>query len=121
MSYTPTEEPDMDLDVHNAPDRQRYEAYVDGELAGQAEYRRNNGTLVFTHTEVGAEFRGTGVAGRLVRGALDDARYHEFTVRPECPYVARWITRHPEYADLVLPADAELLPSRNGDQDSASR
>jgi predicted GNAT family acetyltransferase len=111
----------MDLEVQNAPDRQRYEAYVDNELVGAADYQRNNGTLVFTHTEVDGEFQGSGVASQLVRGALDDVRYHEFTVRPECPYVARWIVRHPEYADLVLPTDAALLPGRNGGQDNASR
>src|SRR5205085_12310737 len=25
----------------------------------------------------------------------------QFGVRPECPFVAGWIARHPEYADLV--------------------
>jgi predicted GNAT family acetyltransferase len=112
----------MDVDVHNAPDRHRYEAYVANQLVARAVYRRDDGRLVFTHTEVADAFEGRGVAGRLVRGALDDARYHDFAVRPECPFVAGWIARHPEYSDLVRPDDAALLPNGgSGDQDSASR
>lgn len=112
----------MDVDVCNAPDKQRYDAHVDGELAARLQYRRADGRLVFTHTEVDGEFEGHGVAGRLVRGALDDARYHGLGVRPECPFVAGWIARHPEYADLVAAEDAALLPNgAPGGQDRASR
>ena len=112
----------MDVEVHNAPDRHRYEAYVGNQIAGIAAYHRDDGRLVFTHTEVAGKFEGRGVGGRLIRGALDDARLHRFGVRPLCPFVAGWIARHPEYADLVGPGDAALLENADGGgQDSASR
>ena len=44
---------------------------------------------------------GRGIAGHLTRHALDWARSEGFNVRPVCPYVKRWIERHPDYADLV--------------------
>lgn len=40
-------------------------------------------------------------ASTLVRAALDDVRAHETLIVPRCPYVAEWIERHPDYADLI--------------------
>ncbi|MFC7573610.1 GNAT family N-acetyltransferase [Klenkia terrae] len=44
-----------------------------------------------------------GLGGTLVRAALDDVRAAGGTVVPQCPFVAGWIARHPEYRDLVEP------------------
>ena len=46
-------------------------------------------------------FEGHGVGSRLVQGALDDLRARGLAVVPLCPFVAGFIDRHPEYADLV--------------------
>ena len=48
----------------------------------------------------GAE-RGKGVAAALVEAALVHARGAGCRVIPSCWYVALWIRRHPQYADLV--------------------
>jgi predicted GNAT family acetyltransferase len=53
------------------------------------------------HTEVDPEFEGSGLGGKLVAGALDDVRAQGRRVQPLCPFVAKYIARHPEYADLV--------------------
>jgi len=90
--------------VTDAPEATRYEARIDGQLAGFAAYRLSPGRITFTHTEVDPAFTGGGVAGRLARHALDDARARGLAVRPLCPYIAAYIKRHPEYADLVVPA-----------------
>ena len=79
----------------------RYEALADGELAGVAQYELRDGAVVLTHTLVLPDFEGRGVGGQLARGALDDLRAHARRVVPECPYIAAWIRRHPEYAELV--------------------
>jgi predicted GNAT family acetyltransferase len=44
---------------------------------------------------------GTGVGSQLVRGALDDLRVRGLRLVPLCPFVAAYVRRHPEYADLV--------------------
>jgi predicted GNAT family acetyltransferase len=36
-----------------------------------------------------------------VRGALDDARRRGWRIVAQCPFVAHFVTGHPEYADLV--------------------
>ena len=45
----------------------RYEAWVDGELAGAAYYELDEKRIVFTHTEVEDRFEGHGVGSALAR------------------------------------------------------
>jgi uncharacterized protein len=85
---------------HNA-EQSRYEIRLDGQLAGFAEYRRRDDSLVFTHTEVEPAYEGQGVGSALVRGALEDVRAQGTTAVPLCPFVKDWIEKHPEYKDLV--------------------
>lgn len=91
----------MATDVTDAPARRRYEVTVDGELAGFAEYRDLDGARVFTHTEVFDRFEGQGVGSALAAGALDDVRRSGRRLVALCPFVAAYIRRHGEYADLV--------------------
>ena len=91
----------MSIEVHDRPDLGRYEVTVDGALAGFAEYRRENDVVTFTHTEVDDAFEGQGVGSALVRGALDDVRAAGSPVRATCPFVRRWIEKHPDYQDLL--------------------
>ena len=90
-----------DNTVTNNEEESRYEARLDGELAGFAEYMLSNELITFTHTEVDGKFEGKGVGSALVRGALDDVRASaERKVLPVCPFVKNWIAKHPEYQDL---------------------
>jgi len=82
--------------------RSRYQASVDGRVAGRLSYQRAERLVVLTHTDVGQGFDDGGVADALVRAALDGVRAEGMThVVPVCPYVAWWIGRHPDYASLV--------------------
>jgi predicted GNAT family acetyltransferase len=87
--------------VADAPERNRYEITVDGELAGFAQYRLAPDHITFVHTEIDDAFAGKGLAGVLVRHALDDARARGLRVVPVCPYVKAWIGKHPDYQDLT--------------------
>lgn len=80
----------------------RWEARVDGELAGFAAYRLTDHHVYFVHTEVDPQFEGRGVGGALARHALDEvAADGTRTVVPRCPYIRGWIDRHPDYHRLV--------------------
>ena len=79
----------------------RYELTLDGKLS-LLEYEERDGVLVFTHTFVPNELRGRNVAARLTRTALDDARRQGVKVVPRCSYVAAYIERNKEYADLLV-------------------
>ncbi len=95
---------DARIVVVDAPERKRFEATVDDELAGFLVYRSRKGLLALIHTEVEDRFEGRGLGGRLARFALDQARAEGLAVLPFCPFVNAWMKRHPEYIDLVPPA-----------------
>ena len=80
----------------------RYEVRVDGEVAGSAHFRITPEAVVFTHTIVKPEYEGHGVGSTLARGALDDVRARGERVVAECPFIAAYIDKHPEYADLLV-------------------
>lgn len=91
--------PDAITVTHNTA-ASRYEAVVDGYLS-ICEYGMEGDHLVFTHTVVPPELRGRGIAEALVRAALADARAAGRKVIPACSYVAKFIERHKEFADLL--------------------
>ena len=90
----------MSYDVTNNEKQSRYETTVDGKSAFAA-YNRNGDTITFTHTEVPPELEGRGIAGAIVKHALDDARSQKLGVVAACAYVAQYVRRHPEYQDLL--------------------
>jgi predicted GNAT family acetyltransferase len=85
---------------HDEPGR-RFTVDLDGQVAELTYRELDARTLDFNHTYVPAALRGAGVAGALAAHALDWARASERTVVPSCPYVAVFLRKHPEYADLV--------------------
>jgi uncharacterized protein len=91
-----------DVEVTNNEAEQRYEARIDGELAGAAYYDAADDLIVFTHTEVDEAFEGHGVGSALARGALDDVRADgRRRVVARCPFIKGWIDRHEDYQDLL--------------------
>jgi uncharacterized protein len=84
--------------LHN-PQRERFEARVDGALCIAA-YHLIDGVMWLTHTEVPPALQGRGIAAALVRAALDHARAQGLKVRPACSYVRSYMRRHPETQDL---------------------
>jgi predicted GNAT family acetyltransferase len=91
------------MTVTDRPAELRYEIEVAGEVAGFINYRRDDGVIEMVHTDVEPKWEGQGIGAALVKGALDDVRSRGLKVRPYCPFVAKYIHRHPEYQDLVAP------------------
>ncbi|SCL24595.1 hypothetical protein GA0070624_2951 [Micromonospora rhizosphaerae] len=92
----------MSFLVRENPAKHRFEILVDDALAAFTAYIPRGEVLVFTHTEVEQRFRDMGVGSALIRGTLDQIRERGVRVVPQCPFMAAFIDRHPEYADLVL-------------------
>jgi predicted GNAT family acetyltransferase len=89
------------MTVADNPAKRRYEAVVDGEVAGSLYYHEQDGKLVLVHTEVELEFEGQGIGGRMAAATLDDIRARGLQIVPVCPFIRSYLERHPEYADLV--------------------
>ncbi len=95
----------MDIEVRDVSAADRFEARdAQGVLLGIAAYYREPGLLVLTHTEVEEAAEGHGVGARLAHDALEHARAAGQQVVALCPFVRAYLVRHPEYQDLVRPA-----------------
>ena len=100
-------------EVRDDPQRFRYEILVDGEVVGFVQYNMRGGRLILVHTEVDEARQVKGFATALVRGALDDIRRRGLQIVPVCPFVERFVERHPEYDDLV---DHEMFDALNAEK-----
>jgi predicted GNAT family acetyltransferase len=91
----------LTLEITDVPDARRYEAHLDGELAGWVDYGRVKDRLVAVHTEVKPEFGGRGIGKALVRRVIEDARAGGFTITPRCPLFAAHFERNPKDQDVL--------------------
>ena len=91
-----------DIVVTDNPDAHQFEARIDGELAGVAQYQLTDALIVFTHTEVDGAYEGKGVGSALARSALDAVRADgRRKVLALCPFIKGWVERHWDYSDLL--------------------
>jgi len=90
--------------VVDNPDQSRFELLDEGRLLGWADYRPAGASVIVAHTEIVRGHEGEGLAGELLRGALEAIAERGQTVIPTCPFAAAYIRRHPEHVDLVVPS-----------------
>jgi uncharacterized protein len=90
----------MAAKVRDNPVESRFELHVGSHLAA-AYYRKTPGVITFVHTEVPKALAGQGIGSQLVRGALEAVRNEGLRVVPQCPFVAAYIKKHPEFNDLL--------------------
>ena len=88
------------LPVTNNRERGRYEVRLDDQL-GRIDYILDEGLVTFTHAEVPPALQGQGIAQRMARTALEDARQEGLAVRSLCSFVSWYINQHPEYQPLL--------------------
>lgn len=86
--------------TENQPE-QRFEATIDNETAGTLDYLFDGDVMVTTHTVVPPDYEGRGVGSYLAAAALKRASEQGLKVRPECSFIANYIGKHPEFADLL--------------------
>jgi predicted GNAT family acetyltransferase len=89
------------IEVADAPERERYELSIDGQVVAFTAYRARPGLIAFIHTEVDERLHGRGLGDRLIRFALEDARARDLAVLPFCPFVKAFMERHREFEALV--------------------
>jgi len=86
--------------VVNNEAEHRFEARLGDEIA-LTEYRLHDGAVVLPHTVVPDAFAGRGVGSQLAKAVLGWAREQGLEVVPTCPFIAGYISKHPEWHDLV--------------------
>lgn len=86
--------------VRDNPELHRFEMDL-GDSIAAANYREAPGALVITHTEVPSAHGGQGIGSELVRQVLEIVRARGMKVVPRCAFVTAYLSRHPEYQDLM--------------------
>ncbi len=66
---------------------------------GDAEllYRIEGPMMIVYHTFVPESERGRGLAEELATRAFEFAKKERLKVRPDCPYIPRFLEKHPEF------------------------
>ena len=95
-----------DVEVVNNTAARRFEAAAGGHLA-VIDYIQEETRIIYTHTGVPEAIEHQGIAQKMAHTALEYASDNHLKVVPQCPFVAGYIDRHPEYQSLVW------NPSRN--------
>lgn len=105
-----------DVTIRHNPDRERFEVLDAGNVIGKAAYKEyDDGDApqrIFYHTVINEEYGGQGLAGKLAAAALDDTVKAGIAIVPVCPFIKKFLTKHPEYdghAAAVKPAHLEFL------------
>jgi predicted GNAT family acetyltransferase len=91
----------MDITIRHDPEHRQFVADVDGHEAVVQYRETEQGTFDLFRTFTPEALRGRGIAGRLVEATLEHARANGWKIVPTCPYVTRYVERHPEHRDLV--------------------
>ncbi|PZU55926.1 MAG: N-acetyltransferase [Brevundimonas sp.] len=97
-----------DPEIRDNPDRHQYELPVDGDLA-VVTYNLSPPNLMITETLVPQRLEGRGIASRLARHVVDDARARDLLILPVCPFFSAWFQKHPDQADVVHPTYRGIL------------
>lgn len=107
-----------DITVRHNPGRERFEILDAGNVIGKAVYKEYDGgespQRIFYHTVINEEYGGQGLAGRLATAGLDSTVQAGSSIIPVCPFIKKFLAKHPEYSANVVPvapAHLEFLDS----------
>ena len=93
----------LDLDkleiTHNRTNH-AFEVLIDGQLS-KLDYIQDAKNFVITHVGVYPEYRGQGLAAKIVEASLQYAKENSLRVVPMCSYAAAYIRRNPQYLELT--------------------
>ncbi|MDP4624278.1 MAG: N-acetyltransferase [Akkermansiaceae bacterium] len=81
------------MEVTDNTAENRFELVENGLLA-YADYEIDGKVLVLPHVEAHPDLRGTGAAGRLMKGVLEAADERGLEVRPVCGYAVAYMRKH---------------------------
>lgn len=76
--------------VQHQPEQQRFVLQLEGHEA-VLDYQLKQNVIDFNHTFVPVEFRGKGLAEKLVKSGLRWAEQQQYTIQASCSYVQRFL------------------------------
>lgn len=111
ISMSISSDPDAlmtDPDIHDNAEAHRYELPVSNAQA-MVIYNLSGQNRMITETLVQRALEGRGIASRLARHVIEDARSRDLLILPVCPFFSAYLQKHPEQADVVHPTYRTIL------------
>jgi uncharacterized protein len=99
------------ITIRNNTERSRFEMLDADAVIGQAAYvdDTGQGQRIFYHTVISEEYGGRGLAGVLAAQALDETVAAGLMIVPVCPYIKKYLGKHPGFeANVVATTPAHL-------------
>lgn len=97
-----------DPEITDNAELKRYELPVEGEVA-VVTYNLSPPNLMITETLVPVPLEGKGLASRLAKHVLADAKARGLVLLPVCPFFSAYLKKHPEHAEAVHPTYRGIL------------
>lgn len=97
-----------DADIRDNAEQHRYELPLGVEVA-VVTYNLSGQNLMITETLVPQALEGQGIASRLAKHVIGDARARGLQILPVCPFFSAYLQKHPEHADVVHPTYRQIL------------
>ena len=97
-----------EADIRDNPDAKRYELPIGDQIA-VVTYNLSEPNLMITETLVPQALEGQGIATRLARHVIADARARGLLILPVCPFFSAYFQKHPDDADVVHPTYRQIL------------
>ncbi len=97
-----------DADIRDNAELHRYELPVADDVA-VVTYNLSGENLMITETLVPEALEGQGIASRLAKHVIADARARGLVILPVCPFFSAYFQKHPEHAEVVHPTYRGIL------------
>lgn len=97
-----------DTEIRDNAELKRYELPV-GDQVAVVTYNLSEPNLMITETLVPEALEGQGIASRLAKHVLADAKERGLLILPVCPFFSSYLQKHPEHAEVVHPTYRGIL------------
>jgi len=94
---------DRKLKLMDNEQAKRFQFDLDPGDFAKIEYIKTKDKRIYlTHTEVPKGYEGQGIGSQIIGQTLEHIKTDGWTLIPLCPFVAKYLQRHPEWKALVM-------------------
>ncbi len=89
------------IDIIFEFENKRAAAYDNKKLIGKSTISSNEKFWIINHTEVDKNYTGQGIAKKLIKIIVDEARKKNLKILPLCSYAKKEFEKNKEYQEII--------------------